>query len=241
MSRDEDVTFKPRKAITAVDQVFEEIRDFVLREGVDPGAELPPEDVMAAQLRVSKVTLRQALRLAQAHGLIEIRNGQRARVAKPSFKPLTNIMNLTLRRMGIKEFEDLVKVRETLEVAIARDASQAAKSSHIKAMEKTIEAMNGHSDDMPFCVKQDLLFHSILRQAAGNRIYDVVLAPISEILADSTQTTLTTGGIQPATEAHGWIVDAIRARDPDAAALAMHRHMVRVRKFAKLKMPGEQG
>jgi len=235
MKEESTITFKPRQTITAVDQVFSEISALVLREDVVPGAELPPEEVMATQLKVSKVTLRQALRLAQAQGLIEIRNGQRARVAKPSLKPLMNMMDITLRRMGKKEFEDLVKVREILEVNIARDAAGSAKEEHIKAMEKTIAEMEQNKEDLIFCVKKDLEFHSILRKATANRIFDIVLAPIAEILADSMKTTLGSGGIQAATEAHRWILDAVKMRDPDKAEAAMRKHMVRVRRYAKIK------
>jgi GntR family transcriptional repressor for pyruvate dehydrogenase complex len=235
MKEESTITFRPRQAITAVDQVFSEISAFVLREDIDPGAELPPEEVMATQLNVSKVTLRQALRLAQAQGLIEIRNGQRARVAKPSLKPLVNMMGITLKRMGSKEFEDLVKVREILEVNIARDAARLAKKSHIQEMEKTIEEMEQNKQNLNFCVKKDIEFHSILRKATANRIFDVVLAPIAEILADSMETTLKSGGIKAATEAHRWILDAVKQKDPDKAEAAMHKHMVRVRRYAKIK------
>jgi DNA-binding FadR family transcriptional regulator len=235
MKQESTIIFTPRQTITAVDQVFSEISAFVLREQVAPGAELPSEEVMAAQLKVSKVTLRQALRLAQAHGLIEIRNGQRARVAKPSLKPLMNIMGITLRRMGKKEFEDLVKVREILEVNIARDAAILAKEEHIKAMEKTIVEMEQNKEDLIFCVKKDIEFHSILRKATANRVFDIVLAPIAEILAESMKTTLGSGGILAATEAHRWILDAVKQKDPDKAEAAMRNHMVRVRRYAKTK------
>jgi len=227
------ITFKPNQTITAVDQVFSEISAFVLREDVYPGSELPPEEVMAMQLKVSKVTLRQALRLAQ--GLIEIRNGQRARVAKPSLKPLMNMMDITLRRMGKKDFEDLVEVREILEVNIARDAARAAQEEHIKAMEETIAEMERNREDLNFCVKKDIEFHSILRKSTSNRIFDVVLAPIAKILADSMEKTLGSGGIQAATEAHRWILEAVKEKDPDKAEAAMRKHMVRVRRYAKIK------
>lgn len=235
MKKEDGITFKPRHSITAVDQVFAEISAFVFRDDVYPGVELPPEEVMAAQLNVSKVTLRQAMRLAQAQGLIEIRNGQRARVAQPSLKPLTKMMGITLRRMGKREFENLVKVREILEVNIARDAAVSATTEHIGAMEKTIIDMEANREDLIFCVKKDIEFHSVLRQATFNRIFDVVLAPIAEILADSMKKTLVSGGIEMATEAHRWILDAIKQQDPEKAEAAMRKHMVRVRKYAQTK------
>lgn len=235
MKAENAITFKPRQTITAVDQVLSEISDFVMREDIAPGAELPPEEVMAAQLKVSKVTLRQALGLAQAQGLIEIRNGQRARVAKPSLQPLMNMMDITLRRMGQKDFEDLVEVREILEVNIARDAARAAQEEHIKAMEETIAEMEQNREDLNFCVKKDIEFHSILRKSTSNRIFDVVLAPIAKILADSMEKTLGSGGIQAAVEAHRWILEAVKEKDPDQAEAAMRKHMVRVRRYAKIK------
>ena len=91
--------------------------------------------------------------------------------------------------------------------------------------------MEQNKEDLIFCVKKDVEFHSILRKAAPNRIFDIVLAPIAEILADSIETTLGSGGIQAAMEARSLGPGRIKQKDPDKAEAAIHKHMAGIMIF----------
>ena len=77
-------------------------------------------------------------------GLIEITQGKRPKVAKPSAIAAAKIISLTLRRTG-KALLDLVEARQSIECGIARCAALHAKPSHIKAMKKTIDDLNNRS------------------------------------------------------------------------------------------------
>src|SRR5262249_13400026 len=74
-------------------------------------------------------------------------------------------------------------------------------------------------------VKADSEFHAILAEATGNRFLPLVLAPIHDLLIKSRLRTLGRYGAALACAHHARILEAVRNRDPAAAALAMREHL----------------
>jgi len=207
-----------------VQRVVSALHDYIINGNLKPGTELPPESEMAKQLKVSKFSMREALRIAQAQGLVEISQGRRTRVADISVDPLTDIMHLLLRRSENVLLE-LTEARKCLESSIVRRAAERAEPEHIEAMQMTIEALKHHLDDVEYCVEKDLEFHNILVQASNNRVFEIMLAPLAEFLKQSRLETLHVSGVQKAIDEHSLILDAIRKRDPDLAEADMKHHL----------------
>jgi DNA-binding FadR family transcriptional regulator len=76
--------FHPIKARDKIEQIVEILKNLIIEEKLSPGSVLPSERELAAQLHVSRYSLREALRAAQAQGLIELNQGKRPRVTLPS-------------------------------------------------------------------------------------------------------------------------------------------------------------
>ena len=68
-------------------------------------------------------------------------------------------------------------------------------------------------------------FHSILAEATGNPIFQIILAPIQELLIESRRRTLGKYGAQLAHDHHAKILKAVEERDPAAARKAMQFHI----------------
>ena len=66
------------QAIDKVEFAVEALHKFIVEGNIEPGTDLPPENEMAKQIGVSKFSMREALRVAQSQGLIEISQGTRA-------------------------------------------------------------------------------------------------------------------------------------------------------------------
>jgi GntR family transcriptional repressor for pyruvate dehydrogenase complex len=172
---------------------------------------------------VSRFSLREALRVAQAQGLIEIARGRRPRVARMSGAAAAKVIALVLRRTR-KTLLDLIAARQGLETQIARLAAKHARESDVAAMEKTIEVMERNRGNPEICVNEDIKFHDILVQATGNVVFEVMLAPLSELLRDSRKETIRTG-IERVVVGHKAILAAVRRGDPEKAASAMFQHL----------------
>ena len=207
-----------------VQMVVSALHDYIINGDLKPGTELPPETEMARQLGVSKFSMREALRIAQAQGLIEISQGRRSRVADISVKPVTGMMNLILQRSDNTLLE-LTEARKCLECHIARLAAERAQSEHLETMQATIAELEQNSENFEYCVNKDLEFHNILVKASHNRVFELMLAPLAELLKQSRLETLRISGIQKAIDEHTLILNALRRKDPDLAEACMQHHL----------------
>jgi GntR family transcriptional repressor for pyruvate dehydrogenase complex len=216
-------TISPIADTDKIQQIIKAIQDFVIEGNLEHGTELPPERILASQLGVSRFSLREALRVAQAQGLIEISRGRRPRVARPTADAAAKLIALTLRRTR-QTLLDLIAARQALESQIARLAAQHAKEHHIKAMQETIRKIEENRANPEICVEQDIQFHHTLVEATDNVVFEIMLAPLGELLRDSRKETIREG-VDRVISGHKAVLAAVRKRDPEKAAKAMYQHL----------------
>ncbi|MCP4396806.1 MAG: FadR family transcriptional regulator [bacterium] len=216
--------FKRLDAADKVELAVQALHDFIVHGDLRPGTELPPESEMAKQLGVSKFSMREALRIAQAQGLVEIAQGRRTKVAEVSIKPVTGMMDIIFRRSGNALLE-LTEARKCLECAIIRFAALRIQPEQITALQNTISALRDNQHNLEYCIRQDIEFHHILLEAGRNRVFEIMLAPLTELLKRSRLHTLSTSGVQKAIDEHTELLHALMQRDPDTAEQAMSKHL----------------
>jgi GntR family transcriptional repressor for pyruvate dehydrogenase complex len=211
---------------TIVTSVIERIEELIF--GLDPGEQLPSEGKLAESLGVSRLSVREATRALAARGLLEIRQGRRPVVAAPNGAPVGDFFRTAVRRDSHAVF-DLVDVRFALEVHIASLAAKRATTTDIADLEMSVAALKAAQDEEAFHAA-DVLFHENLAAATGNRLLVFVIEGFAEPLRESRRRSYAghltrRGGIEDVIEAHVAIFDAVRAREPKAAAAAMRRHL----------------
>jgi GntR family transcriptional repressor for pyruvate dehydrogenase complex len=214
---------EPVGDVDKIQQILASIQNYIIDGNLSYGTELPPERDLAARLGVSRFSLREALRVAQAQGLIEITRGRKPRVAKPSPGAAAEMIALTLRRSK-KSLLDLVVARQGIESQIARVAAGHALQSDISALEHTIEFIEDNRHNPELCIEQDIEFHNILVRATDNPVFEIMLSPLAELLRDSRLETIRQG-IDRVITGHREILTAIKEENPEKAAEAMHRHL----------------
>ncbi len=206
-----------------IQQILKALQDYIIEGNLEHGTELPPERMLASRLGVSRFSLREALRVAQAQGLIEISRGRRPRVTRPSADAAAAVIALALRRSR-KTLLDLVAARQGLETQIARLAAAHAGERQIAEMEETIRLIDENRTNADICVEQDVRFHSVLARSTDNVVFEIILAPLRELLTDSRKKTIREG-VDRVISGHRAILAAIRERDPEKAAQAMFHHL----------------
>jgi GntR family transcriptional repressor for pyruvate dehydrogenase complex len=206
-----------------VQQIVLALKELILGGDLEPGTPLPSERELSERLEVSRFSLREALRVTQAQGLIEIRQGRRPRVAVPSAAPAAEVIALSLKRSR-NTLLDLVVARQGLETQAARVAARRISEQALQSLERTIRVIESHPSDLGNCVEQDLAFHEILVTSTDNPVFRIMLAPLTELLRQSRKRTIRRG-IDRVILGHGEILAALRKRDPEAAAQAMYRHL----------------
>ncbi len=207
-----------------IEQIVNSLKKMIIDGGLKPGTSLPAERELSAQLGVSRFSLREAFQVAKSQGLITVRRGKRVQVADPSPDPVTEIMSVALERSTTSHL-DLIEARECLECQIARFAAQRAEVSDIRMLEENLADLNGSQDRPSSCVEIDMRFHSLLVKASRNVVFEVMLAPLAQLLRESRKQTMKADGITRAIQGHEKILNAIKAHDAEAAAMAMSEHL----------------
>jgi GntR family transcriptional regulator, transcriptional repressor for pyruvate dehydrogenase complex len=214
-----------QKKTLMVEHAVLALKEYILGGNLSAGTELPPESEMVREMGISKFSLREALRVLQVIGLIEISQGRRTRVASHSISPLVSLFEIALKRSTVTN-PLLIEARKSIEGHIARYAAMRAEPADIKTMQQTIEDIDHHRDDLEICVNKDIEFHSALVSASKNEVFEIMLAPIMELLREQRREQLRVKGVDAVIEYHAMILAAVMERDPDKAERCMGLHLM---------------
>lgn len=184
---------------------------------------LPPERSLAAELGVSRASLREAIKHLENQGLLESRHGIGVRVTDKPSTPLAQALRRVLPAPAerIRQFAD---VRILVEPEIARLAALRTTARTLSGLHNTQEALRC-APDLDAAVAADLDFHSRLADLAGNRVLALMLASMADVAAEARRVSLRQVGIVSAYAQHQRVLDAVATGDPDAALSAMRAHV----------------
>jgi GntR family transcriptional regulator, transcriptional repressor for pyruvate dehydrogenase complex len=208
--------------------LVEQLEDLIF-DHFEPGDTLPSEGQLAQTLGVNRLTLREATRSLQARGLLEISQGRRPTVAAPNGTVVGDFFQTAVRR-NPRALLDLLEVRRALEVHIATLAAKRAGKGDIADMEMSIDAMRAGGDQPQAFHAADVRFHENLAAASGNRLLVFLIEALAEPLAESRLQSFAGhqsrgGTVEDVIQQHEAILNAVRARNPKAAAQAMREHL----------------
>jgi DNA-binding FadR family transcriptional regulator len=196
----------------------------ILTGEVRPGDALPSEREISAQMGVSRSVVREALGRLASLGLVRSVPGSGTRVEAPSSRQVTVGYQRLLRRPDFR-MQDLAAVRLPLETAIASLAATRRTEADVLRMEEAQRVLGNAGANLDEHVNADLEFHAALAEATGNPLFQVVLAPIQQLLIESRRRTLGRHGAKLAYRHHAAILKAVRAGDAAAAEKAMREHI----------------
>lgn len=164
------------------DRIIDQIRDAVLSGNVKPGDRLDSEKELMAQFGVSKATMREALRVLEAMGLVEIRKGTAGGVFISEVDMKTTIysmMNfLHFKSVSIRE---ITMMRFMLEPSVAHMAAERISDDDVRRLEEMIEVdeRGGRME-----VRKEIGFHRYLVRLTKNPILILMMDFVENILRD---------------------------------------------------------
>lgn len=214
-----------------------EITRYMSSHHLAPGDRLPSERELAATLRVSRPSLREAVRSLQAEGRLVVKHGQGVFVAEPSAQR-------TLRESMAKldhNLSELFSMREILEVPAAQWAAQNRDDRALEAVQAAFaaldEALAEEPRDFDRLQELDAAFHLRIVQAAGNRLLEQTQGVLNDLMRTGMQTTLAIEGrAEQSRREHQLILDALAKGDPTAAARAARTHVKSARRAANRRI-----
>jgi DNA-binding FadR family transcriptional regulator len=228
-----------RRTISEVVQNY--IRDYIINNKLGPGAQLPPEGDIAATLEVSRVSVREAVKVLQALGIVEVRHGNGLFVRGLNFDAFLEVLSYSLL-FDLSSLKELYQVRQLFEVAMLKDVIKNIKQEHIQACYEHLHAweQNMTSGD-PFR-EQDRLFHVTLCQAIGNKLL-VELENIFWIAyrnaVNRTFVDIDARAYQVTLDNHYKILAAVEARNVALAQQLMADHFKGIKERIDMKFEGE--
>jgi len=217
----------PMTQVRLSDHVYAGIVEIIKSEGLEVGERLPSESRLAEMFGVSRAIVREALVRLASDGITEARRGAGSFVKSRPSERLTAFMPLSELPTTLGSYE----VRFVLEAEAARLAATrrtAAEMAHVdeglvRLREALLSSEPAHVEDM------DL--HRRIAEATGNPAFviafDALYGDVEKIMRAGVDISRSRPPEVIATmlREHELIVDAIRAQDPEGAALAMRWHL----------------
>jgi GntR family transcriptional repressor for pyruvate dehydrogenase complex len=210
--------------VDRVSQLVERFERAILSGEFGPGDQLPSERELSAQMGVSRSVVREALGRLASLGLVRSMHGSGTVVEAPTARQVVVGYQRLFSRPDFR-LADLAAVRLPLETTIAALAAAQRTPEHLARLEQAQAVLASPRRSLESHVKADLEFHAALADATGNPLFQVVLAPIQQLLMESRRRTLGRYGSEIAHRHHAKILAAIRAGDGIAAAQAMREHI----------------
>jgi GntR family transcriptional repressor for pyruvate dehydrogenase complex len=195
-----------------------------------PGEELPSERDLSDQFGVSRTVVREAIRSLTGKGVIEARNGKKARIGLVGRDQVVESMQLFLRgrRSGHSAlpYSKVHEVRRMLELTVVELAAVRRSDHELALLRRAYEEMCGCKEDLRSLSVLDVEFHRLVAEMSGNELFVVMLDSISGVLTEIRERTLgMPGRPDSAVRYHGSILEAVSAQDPAAARAAMEEHL----------------
>jgi GntR family transcriptional repressor for pyruvate dehydrogenase complex len=187
----ERTMFKPLDKKRYFEQIAQLIREKILRENLKERFKLPTEQQLAKELNVSRSVVREALRILDVMGYVNIRKGPQGGIFVSNLyhKPITDsLRNLTTN--GHITVNHIFDIRLQIEPFVAAEAARHAKKRDIKKLSALIEDASVHMDDAAYLKNKDMEFHLLLAEASGNPILAILMKSLIEILMEAAHNFL---------------------------------------------------
>lgn len=213
------------KVPSLTDRTVEALTDYILREGLQPGALLPTEQELCDKLGIGRSTLREAVKVLESRGLVDRQQGVGARVIDGSQLAATQMLQLLFRRRQASA-EDLLEVRKLYEIRAAALAAERATSHDLRSIREALDAMRATQASIEEYVEGDLGFHLAIARATHNGVLTLIVETVRPLLRDEIAATLKVDPRpEPRHHYHEKIYTAIEEGDAARAAEAMEQHL----------------
>jgi len=217
------------------EEIAQKIEDQIQQGAFKDGEKLPSERELATEYTVSRNVIREAIGTLREKGFIVVKPGRGAYVTKWN----NGIVTETLKRMLRSDDstgEDILEVREALEVAIMRKAVRKATKESLDILKTIYDNMEARKHDLNRFIEEDANFHLALAEATQNRVFRSLIHSFYELTEGSifALTRFTPYSIVDAQKHHYDLIRSIQTRNENLAVSTIHHHIDLLRSEVKL-------
>lgn len=206
--------------ISAVDTVVEKIKSLLIEKRLNPGDLIPSETVLSEQLGVSRGSIREAMKILSAYGVVEIRRGAGTYISDSSNKKIFDPLLFKIL-VSNAEYSELIEIRQMMEKGVVdlliKNASDEDINQLVRCMKEFDEAEAQTPRDRDLADQLDLKYHRLMGELTHNHIVENIYNFVIDLFAPTINSDL---GYREHKQMH----DAIVARDFDKAMKAVEDH-----------------
>ena len=210
------------------EEVVSQVHELIKEGRFKAGDQLPSERELAETFKVSRTSVREALRALETHGLIISRTGMGNFIADLPVESLV----APLAKLLIEEktaLADIFELRKLIEPQIAALAAERATEKDIERMKKILQEQSDAVSRGETGVEADAQLHFAIGQATQNHALEKLVSGLMDVLSHSREESLQTSDRRRASiESHQKILSAIERHHQTGAHEAMLTHIERV-------------
>jgi GntR family transcriptional regulator, transcriptional repressor for pyruvate dehydrogenase complex len=222
------VQLQPMQVPKASDVLANDIRERILRGEFPAGTPLPPERELVTQTKMSRTTVREALRILEVQGLVVIKTGRSggAFVQQPGGEAVASSVSLLIRGQQLR-LTALLETREAIEPACAGLAAKYRTDDDLAALDAANTVLGDLTLPLDRFLRANVDWHVAVAVASHNELLTGFMTALSNAIYSSTENTaFVDDEVRRTThKAHKTITDAIRAGDPAVATRRMTKHV----------------
>jgi len=209
------------------DQVARELQAMICNNIYKIGDKLPVENELAQMFNVSRITIREAVRMLSIMGILDVRQGDGTFVKSLSpesfMKPLLPMLSLNK-----KNLQDIFEVRMLLECKAAELAALNATAEQLEVLQDLLNKMEACAlnDDLQNYNEYDARFHYEIARTSANEVLKTILGLLGDMVKDAIKASISPpNAMMNSCVYHKKIYDSIAAHDPGGAAEYMRAHI----------------
>ncbi|AFM39866.1 transcriptional regulator [Desulfosporosinus acidiphilus SJ4] len=218
---------KPSQVETLANAISNFLEDQILAGALKPGDKLPSDRNLAIQFNVGRTSIREALKVLNVLGLINILPGQGTFIASDSSDFFMTPLSWTFF-LGDKNMEHVISVRNVLEIESARLAAINATREDLHALKKIYQESKTAYEESNFqhFLNLDLDFHLSIAQCSHNPILCNLLQTSRKLIKHISKSgMLNLDNLNAVFKEHSLIYENIAKHNNEEAVLAMNNHL----------------
>lgn len=211
---------------TLSEAIAARIRDALFDGRFEPGDFVGSEGSIANDFGVSRMAARDAIRALAAQGIVSVRKGAAGgvRIADGDPEIFARALAVQLRLLGVN-LSDLTEAQIAIEAATAELAAGHADAASVAHLEALLREAAAHIDAPLKFTRAIMRFHLALAEASGNIVLSTLLRGVLRVLIDAYGRNTTRERAQGVLRVYESVVEAVAARDGEAARVLMRAHL----------------
>jgi len=214
--------------VSIKDLIAAQIEEAILDKKYLPGSKLPSENELGKMFGASRTSVREAVQILQAHGLVSIEKGKGIFVKNISSESVSNnILKFLEHRFEGDYYFDLIHARQIIEPGIAYLAALNRSDDDLERLRQDIVDIESNDGDPIKHGEYDMAFHLHLAQASQNKLLPLLLKPIHKLMPSVKSKILS--DVDEAKQAaviwHTKIYEKVKNQDPEGAQNSMVAHL----------------